>query len=139
MKPPAINDAKKLAYDYRARAVLVLAFGGGQLGGASYGMTRADCTAYGHVLDKICDMIEGGEIELPDGMTPELIEDDIRDTMARIDGTVEHVIEEWETKGGDERRAWLIKVMGSLLMLDRNGQRELTPTSSAAHSPASAG
>ena len=119
MKPPQISDAKKLAYDYRARAVIVLAFGNGQYAGASYGMTRADCRDYGKVLDDICEEISEGLIEVPGDAPPELIRGDVTDATARLKACVDAILDGWETKRGVDRRGWLINTLGALLMADR--------------------
>lgn len=119
MKPPQIHDAKKLAYDYRARAVIVLAFGSGQFAGASYGMTRADCREYGKILDEICDELAEGIIEVPGDDPPERIKKDVADTMDRLKACVDAILDEWEAKRGVDRRGWLLNTLGALLMADR--------------------
>jgi len=66
MTPPAITDAKDLAYRLRASGVLVLAIGGGQFGSASYGMTRHCCRAMAKVLEQIHTLVGNGTIVVPD-------------------------------------------------------------------------
>jgi hypothetical protein len=68
MNPPTINDAKKMAMDARALGVLILAFGGGQFGASSYGMTRPLCDAMRKVNERIAELIANGTIEIPDAL-----------------------------------------------------------------------
>ena len=72
MSEPTINDAKELAYLHRKTGVAVLHFGGGKFGFASYGMTRAQCRAMGALMDQIADMIETGEIVVPEELRQEV-------------------------------------------------------------------
>lgn len=65
MTRPEINDAKRLAYDYRAKGVLILSFGAGRYGTASYGMTRPLCDAMKSVNEQIAELIEQGTITIP--------------------------------------------------------------------------
>jgi len=67
---PTIADAKSLATKYRKRGVIVLFFGEHEFGGASYGMTRAECDHMGGVLDQITAGIEDGTIELDRDCAP---------------------------------------------------------------------
>lgn len=71
MNPPTINDAKALAYKLRAPGVLVITIGGGQYGAASYGHTRRTCDAMRRVTDRIADLIQAGQIEIPDELVME--------------------------------------------------------------------
>lgn len=64
MKPPTIPLAKQLAYDLRAQGVIVLAFDGQQVGGSSFGHTRAYCDTLRAVLDQIVDKLGTGEITM---------------------------------------------------------------------------
>jgi hypothetical protein len=64
---PTINQAKALATQNRAIAVLVIQIQeGGMIGGASYGHTRASCDMAGRLLDAIVGGIGSGSID-PDG------------------------------------------------------------------------
>lgn len=63
---PTISDAKSLALKHRCRGVIILAFSEDHFGCASYGITRSDCDAMKHVLNRIYDLLEEGKIELPD-------------------------------------------------------------------------
>ena len=65
----AIALAKKLAYELRASGVIILSFSDGGFGMASYGMTRAKCNAARIVVDRIADMIERGDIEIPEELS----------------------------------------------------------------------
>jgi hypothetical protein len=68
MTPPTIGEAKKLAYDLRAKGVIILAFENGKVNGASYGHSRPLCDAMGKVLDQIVDLIGDGGIVVPDNV-----------------------------------------------------------------------
>lgn len=63
---PAIEDAKALAYRLRKQGVMVLAVdASGGTGGATYGMTRKDCSAMGKFLDRVMELIESGDLPRP--------------------------------------------------------------------------
>lgn len=68
MTPPTIDDAKAIAIDARALGVLILSFGGGNFGTASYGMTRALCDAMRQVNERIYSLISDGTIEIPESL-----------------------------------------------------------------------
>lgn len=65
-EPVAIEDAKVIAYKRRWAGVLVIAVGGGTFCGASYGMTRKKCDAMGKLLDRLCELMADGTVEIPE-------------------------------------------------------------------------
>jgi hypothetical protein len=68
---PTINDAKKLAYSLRQKAVGILTVGDdGCLAWASYGMTGPTCRAMGKIGDQILDAIEAGRLTVPPALQP---------------------------------------------------------------------
>ncbi len=66
MRPtwPTIADAKRLALEYRKLGVVVLSFGDGQFGTASYGMTRAECDRMRRISERIFTLVKDGTIAL---------------------------------------------------------------------------
>jgi hypothetical protein len=65
-KAPMISDAKELAMRLRRRGVAVIAIGGGNWGAASYGMTRRDCDAMRRFVDRLFELVESGQLEIPE-------------------------------------------------------------------------
>lgn len=55
MNPPHIKEAKAIAERIGADAIVVLAFKDDQVAGASYGQTKAQCSAAGKWLDWLID------------------------------------------------------------------------------------
>lgn len=72
---PTIADAKSLSVKYRKRGVIILSFSADGIASASYGMTRADCSAMKDVSEQVVDELSGGVIELPDGFSEALQSD----------------------------------------------------------------
>jgi len=94
MPHPTIGDAKALATKYRKRGVVILSFDADQYGVASFGHTRADCSAMRGVVEQIGDLIRDELIEIPDGFgaTP-------------VDAAVEAVIRGWGAWSAEAREA----------------------------------
>jgi hypothetical protein len=65
---PTIADAKKIAWDYRRRGIIILSFGSSKYHAASYGITRKDCDGMKGVVEQIAGLIEAAVIELPPGI-----------------------------------------------------------------------
>lgn len=68
-KHPTIADAKALALKYPVRGVVVLSFGGGQYGLASYGVTRRDCDDLRTVVDDLAELIASQTLIVPYDLT----------------------------------------------------------------------
>lgn len=66
MDPVPITDAKEIAVRRRAKAVLVLAFGGGRFAVTTFGMTRRQCDGAKRVNEQIARLIEDGTLEIPE-------------------------------------------------------------------------
>jgi hypothetical protein len=60
MTPPRITEAKAIAERIGADAVVVLAFKGDTIAGASYGQTKAMCKKTGQWMDWLIDGMEDG-------------------------------------------------------------------------------
>lgn len=66
MGPLTIQDAKDIAYEIRARAVIVIAFGDEQVAATSYGHNRKACNAAAGVLDELHGLLTSGAVSVPD-------------------------------------------------------------------------
>ncbi len=65
-RPIRISDAKKIASETGAEAVVVFAFSEGRFAAASYGATKEKCAAAGRWLDRIVDEMGAGKAPAPD-------------------------------------------------------------------------
>ncbi len=68
MTPPAITDAKRIAFDARALGALILTFGDGHYATTSFGLTRPLCDAMKAVNERIAELIRDGTIKIPDAL-----------------------------------------------------------------------
>jgi hypothetical protein len=64
-KIPAIQEAKAIAKRIGADAVVVLAFKGDVVSGASYGQTKAHCAIAGKWMGGLIDDMEAGYVLAP--------------------------------------------------------------------------
>ena len=62
MKRPTVHQTHAICDSLNARAVIVLAFSGDDVAGASYGETKIECQQTGYTLDRIIEMISDGQI-----------------------------------------------------------------------------
>ena len=62
MKQPTVHQAHGICDSVKARGVIVLAFSGNNVAGASYGETKAECKQIGYTLDLIIEGIMEGRI-----------------------------------------------------------------------------
>jgi hypothetical protein len=69
MTPPTIEQAKTIAYANRAIATIIIQIGGGQIGYASYGVSRAMCDAAKDLVNNIHLAIEDEVVEIPSALT----------------------------------------------------------------------
>lgn len=65
MKKPQITEAQRIADRIGADAVVILAFGGDVVAGASYGATKAMCSETGKWMDGIIDRMSAGDLLPP--------------------------------------------------------------------------
>ena len=65
MKRPQITEARLIADRLGADSVVILAFGGDTVAGASYGTTKGKCQATGRWMDEIIDRMTSGKMLPP--------------------------------------------------------------------------
>jgi hypothetical protein len=70
MTPPRITEAKAIAQRIGADAVVVLAFKGDTVAGASYGQTKAMCHNAGRWMDWLIDGMENELQHIPTAPRP---------------------------------------------------------------------
>jgi hypothetical protein len=57
MTNPKISDAKRICQSLGARSVILIVLDEDKYGAVSYGETKAECTATGKILDRICEKV----------------------------------------------------------------------------------
>lgn len=62
---PQITEAQRIADRLGAESVVILAFGGDQVAGASYGSTKANCARTGKWMDLLIDQMAAGQMAPP--------------------------------------------------------------------------
>lgn len=87
-----INDAKAIAYKYRARGVVILGFHERDYMAVSYGMTRRICSSLKFTIDDICELITNGDVRMPEGLSSQRIRFDKPDIAEELLAACEAVL-----------------------------------------------
>ena len=106
MKHPTVHQAHAICDSVKARGVIVLAFSGDNVAGASYGETEAECKQIGHTLARIIEDLMAGVI--PAWETEQSIKarrrcdcEDIKAGLCRGCGKTFDDCDCWEFKTGE--------------------------------------
>lgn len=62
---PQIIEAQRIADRIGAEAVVILAFGGENVAGASYGVTKANCAGAGQWMEWLIRRMESAHLQAP--------------------------------------------------------------------------